>query len=97
MKVSYPFFHADRIKTPTLFMASEKDFNVPVAGAEQMYQALRSNGIETMLVIYPDQHHGVRVPSYLRDRMERRIGWYDKHLKGQATPGATPAPTGAKQ
>ncbi|HEV7620789.1 MAG TPA: S9 family peptidase, partial [Flavisolibacter sp.] len=40
--LSYPFFHADRIKTPTLFMASQNDFNVPVAGAEQMYQALKS-------------------------------------------------------
>jgi len=96
IKVSYPFFHADRIKTPTLFMASEKDFNVPVVGAEQMYQALRSNGVDTQLVIYPDQHHGVRVPSYVRDRFERRLAWFDKYLKGVAAPSATAA-TGTKQ
>jgi dipeptidyl aminopeptidase/acylaminoacyl peptidase len=96
IKVSYPFFHADRIKTPTLFMASEKDFNVPVVGAEQMYQALRSNGVDTQLVIYPDQHHGVRVPSYVRDRFERRLAWFNKYLKaGAAQP--VPAPTGTKQ
>ena len=53
MKVSYPFFKADRIKTPTLFMCAESDFNVPCAGAEQMYQALRTEGVETQLVIYP--------------------------------------------
>ena len=53
IKLSYPFFHADRIKTPTLFMAAEKDFNVPSVGAEQMYQALHSNGIPTELIIYP--------------------------------------------
>jgi dipeptidyl aminopeptidase/acylaminoacyl peptidase len=35
MKVSYPFFHADRIKTPTLFMVGEKDFNVPAAAASR--------------------------------------------------------------
>ena len=96
IKVSYPFFHADRIKTPTLFMASEKDFNVPVVGAEQMYQALRSNGVDTQLVIYPDQHHGVRVPSYVRDRFERRLAWFNKYLKGGAAPTATAA-TGTKQ
>ena len=96
IKVSYPFFHADRIKTPTLFMASEKDFNVPVVGAEQMYQALRSNGVDTQLVIYPDQHHGVRVPSYVRDRFERRLAWFDKYLKAGA-PQMAPAPTGTKQ
>ena len=39
-KMSYPFFHADRIKTPTLFMGGEKDFNVPLPASEQMYQAL---------------------------------------------------------
>lgn len=96
VKLSYPFFHADRITTPTLFMASEKDFNVPVAGAEQMYQALRSNGVDTQLVIYPDQHHGIRVPSYLRDRLERRVAWFDKYLKAGASP-SVPAPTGTKQ
>ena len=44
IKLSYPFFHADRITTPTLFMGGDKDFNVPVVGGEQMYQALQSNG-----------------------------------------------------
>ena len=53
IKLSYPFFHADRIKTPTLFMGGDKDFNVPVVGGEQMYQALRSLGVPTQLVIYP--------------------------------------------
>ena len=40
MKLSYPFFHADQIHTPTLFMGGDKDFNVPIAGGEQMYLAL---------------------------------------------------------
>jgi dipeptidyl aminopeptidase/acylaminoacyl peptidase len=81
MKLSYPFFHVDRIKTPTLFMASQNDFNVPVAGAEQMYQALRSLGIPTELVIYPGQNHGLSTPSYVKDRFERHIKWFDKYLK----------------
>ncbi|HVK96876.1 MAG TPA: S9 family peptidase [Flavisolibacter sp.] len=79
--VSYPFFKADRIKTPTLFMASQNDFNVPVAGAEQMYQALRSLGVPTQLVIYPGQFHGLSVPSYIKDRWERHIEWFNKYIK----------------
>jgi len=82
MKVSYPFFKADRIKTPTLFMCSESDFNVPCAGAEQMYQALRTEGVETQLVIYPGQNHALTVPSYRRDRLQRYLDWFDKHLTG---------------
>jgi dipeptidyl aminopeptidase/acylaminoacyl peptidase len=79
--MSYPFFKVDKIKTPTLFMASEKDFNVPVAGAEQMYQAFKAVGIPTELVIYPNQYHGISVPSYIVDRLKRHIEWYDKYLK----------------
>ena len=81
-KVSYPFLHADRIKTPTLFLGGDKDMNVPLHNGEQMYQAERSMGLDTQLVIYPGQYHGLTVPSYLKDRLKRYIDWYDKHLKG---------------
>ena len=73
--------HADRIKTPTLFLGGEKDFNVPLVGGEQMYQALRSLGIATQLVVYPGQFHGITRPSYQKDRMERYLAWYAKYLK----------------
>ncbi len=84
MKVSYPFFHADRIKTPTLFLGGEKDFNVPIAGGEQMYQALKSLGVDTQLVIYPGQFHSLTVPSYERDRLQRYVDWFHKYLQPAA-------------
>ncbi len=81
LKLGYPFFKADRIRTPTLFLCGEKDFNVPLAGSEQMYQALRSLGVPTELVIYPDSFHGITRPSFVKDRLERYVAWYDKYLK----------------
>ncbi len=84
LKVSYPFFKAARIKTPTLFLCSEADFNVPCAGAEQMYMALRTEGVPTMLVIYPGQHHGLTVPSYRRDRLQRYVEWFGTYLGGKS-------------
>ncbi|HJQ18827.1 MAG TPA: S9 family peptidase [Gemmatimonadaceae bacterium] len=83
LKVSYPFLHADRIKTPTLFMGGASDFNVPIVGGEQMYQALRTLGVPTQLVIYPNQFHGLTVPSYRVDRLTRYLAWYDKYTKGK--------------
>ncbi len=80
IKVSYPFFHADRIKTPTLYLGGQSDFNVPIIGSEQMYQALRSLGIDTQLVIYPGQNHGITTPSYVRDRLERYLAWFGRYL-----------------
>jgi dipeptidyl aminopeptidase/acylaminoacyl peptidase len=78
---SYAFFHAGRIKTPTLFMGGEKDFNVPIAGSEQMYQALRTLGVPTQLVIYPGEYHILTRPSFLVDREQRFLDWMDKYLK----------------
>jgi dipeptidyl aminopeptidase/acylaminoacyl peptidase len=81
IRISYPFFHADRIKTPTLFMGGQDDFNVPIIGGEQMYQALRTLGVPTQLVIYPSQFHGLTIPSYRVDRLQRYLAWYNKFLK----------------
>jgi dipeptidyl aminopeptidase/acylaminoacyl peptidase len=80
LKISYPFFESEKIHTPTLFMGGEKDFNVPVIGSEQMYQALKANGVDTQLVIYPGEFHGIRKPSYVQDRLERYLAWYNKYL-----------------
>lgn len=85
-KISYPFLHADRIVTPTLFLGGDRDFNVPLIGGEEMYEALRSLGRDTELVIYPNEFHGIRRPSYIRDRYERYLAWYKQHLT--AAPGA---------
>jgi len=89
LKLSYPLLEADkRMHTPTLYMGGTSDFNVPILGGEQMYQALRSLGVPTELVVYPGQFHGLTRPSYIRDRYERWLAWYDKYLK--PAPAATP-------
>jgi len=80
LKNSFPFFHNEKIVTPTLFMAGEKDFNVPLLNSEQMYQALSSRGVPTQLVIYPGEFHGLKRPSFLRDRMERWLAWFDARV-----------------
>ena len=80
VKLAYPLLHADRIKTPTMFQGGDKDFNVPIAGGEQMYQALRSLGVDTKLIIYPGETHGIARPSFQRDRLQRNIDWYNKYL-----------------
>jgi dipeptidyl aminopeptidase/acylaminoacyl peptidase len=80
LEVSYPFLHADRIVTPTLFLCGDQDWNVPLINSEQMYQALRSLGRDTQLVVYPGATHSLKKPSHRRDRMERYLAWYGKYL-----------------
>ena len=85
-RISYAFLHADQIKTPTLFLGGEKDWNVLLAGGEQMYQALASLGVPTQLVVYPNSNHGISRPSYQKDLMERYLAWYAKYLTAPAAP-----------
>ena len=60
--------------------ATSCDDNVPCIGSMQMYQALKTLGVPTRLVIYPGEYHGLTVPSYLADRMQRMLDWYGLYL-----------------
>ncbi len=88
IQLSYPFFHADRIKTPTLFMGGDKDFNVPIEGGEQMFEALKSVGTPTELIVYPGQFHGFTRPSFIRDRYQRWFAWYDQYVRAPSSGGS---------
>ena len=79
LNVSHPFLSADEIVTPTLFLVGEKDWNVPLIGSEQMYQALKHLEIPTQLIIYPNEHHGLSKPSYIKDRLDRYLDWHGKY------------------
>ena len=95
IKLGYPLYHADRIKTPTLYMGGDKDFNVPLIGGEQMYEALRSLNVPAELIVYPGQFHGFTRPSFIRDRYQRWFDWYDKWVLGK-TPAPMPPATEKK-
>jgi len=90
-RLSYPFLHADKIRTPTLFLCGEKDFNVPLLNSEAMYQSLRSLGVPSELVIYPGQFHGLTKPSYILDRYRRYLDWYAKWISPKAAKGSSEA------
>lgn len=75
-----PFNYLTRVKTPTLIMGGEHDWNVPILNSEQMYQALKRLGVQTQLVVYPNEHHGIRRPSFIKDRYQRYLDWYAKYL-----------------
>ena len=81
-----PFNKVHEVTTPTLIMGGEDDWNVPILNSEQLYQALRRRGVPTQLVVYPGQSHGIRVPSYQKDRYERYLAWYDRWVMNADRP-----------
>lgn len=78
-----PFNDVANVTTPTLWMGGSNDWNVPILGSEQMYQAMKRLGLETQLVVYPGEHHGIRRFSFQKDRFERYLNWYAKYVLGE--------------
>jgi dipeptidyl aminopeptidase/acylaminoacyl peptidase len=78
-----PFFNLEKVSTPTLIVGGEEDWNVPIHNSEQIYIALKRQGVPTELVVYPDQGHNFDVPSYDKDLYERYIRWFNKWLGEQ--------------
>jgi len=81
-----PIMEAHKAKTPTLFIHGEKDYDTPIVEAEQMFAALKTYGVEAVLVRYVEEGHGVRrKPSNAADVSRRMLAWFDKYLKGRMT------------
>ena len=75
-----PFNDVAKITTPTLWMGGSDDWNVPILNSEQMYMGMKRLGRETQLIVYPNEHHGIRRPSFQKDRLERYIAWLAKYV-----------------
>lgn len=76
-----PFNNVGDVTTPTLVIGGHVDWNVPIQNSEQLYQALKRIGTPTQLVVYPNEHHGIKRPSFVRDRYNRYLDWYEEHLE----------------
>ncbi|MEX1158036.1 MAG: S9 family peptidase [Thermomicrobiales bacterium] len=66
--------------TPTLILYGESDDRVPPSQGFEMYEGLKSRGVETQLVLYPREPHGLQERKHMLDLLERVTGWYDRHL-----------------
>jgi dipeptidyl aminopeptidase/acylaminoacyl peptidase len=78
-----PFNKVENVKTPTLILSGEKDWNVPVINSEQLYLALKKLGVPTELVVYPGEGHGGFAPTHQKDVWERYLAWFGKYLQGE--------------
>ncbi len=69
------------VTTPLLIQVGEKDERVPAEQSIQFYEALRAIGkTETELVIYPDEPHGIKVPTLVRDLLVRNVEWFSQRI-----------------
>jgi dipeptidyl aminopeptidase/acylaminoacyl peptidase len=76
-----PLRYARAAQTPTMFIHGESDNDVHITQAEEMYMALKRRGVETVLVRYPREGHGLREPRHRVDALEKTLSWFDRFLK----------------
>jgi len=79
-----PIAHAGKARTPTLLIAGVRDRCTPPGQAEEFFNALRENGVETELVIYPEEGHGVRTFPARIDVSTRILTWFETHMPAAA-------------
>jgi len=75
-----PVMHASRARTPTLLTAGVKDRCTPASQAMEFYQALISHGVDSELVIYPGEGHGVRRFPAVTDYLTRLVTWFERYM-----------------
>ena len=90
---SSPIEHIRNVKTPTLVLHGDRDSEVPTPQGYEFWHALKTLGVETELVIYPNEGHSIRRRAHQRDRDLRILDWFDRHLSGKA---ARPASAGTR-
>jgi dipeptidyl aminopeptidase/acylaminoacyl peptidase len=77
-----PLTYAGRVKTPTLFINGEIDQRVPYSEAEQMYVALKKNGVPAKMIQYANMPHSISGSWNQVHRMINELRWLDRYLKG---------------
>src|ERR1700675_1949836 len=78
---SSPFLYIKNAKTPTLILQGEADPIDPIGQSQELYHGLKRYGVETDLVLYPREPHGLQEAKHRVDMQTRILAWFDKYLK----------------
>ncbi len=81
-----PMKYIGNVKTPTLVIHSEQDMRCPIEQGEQIFVALKRLGVDTEMVVFPDETHLLSFSGRTDRRIERLehiLRWFDRYLKGE--------------
>ena len=76
-----PVHHVAKWKTPMLVIQGDLDFRIPTSQALGAFTALQRQGIESKLLVFPDENHWVLKPANSILWHHTVLGWLDDHLK----------------
>lgn len=84
-----PLTFVKKCRTPTLIMHGKNDRRAPTDQGRMFYRALKISGVETQMVIYQNEGHGLRKRENQLDSMRRVKNWFDTHLNRKPAPKQT--------
>ncbi|MCZ2343474.1 MAG: prolyl oligopeptidase family serine peptidase [Bacteroidales bacterium] len=83
MRKHSPLTYAHKVKTPTLILHATNDRRCPVPMGKMFYRALKEAGVETQMVLYPDEGHPIRQLPHREDVLLRVLDWFHQHDPGR--------------
>lgn len=85
MRDHSPLTYASRVRTPTLILHAANDRRCPLPMGRMYYRALKSAGVETEMVIYPDEGHPIKQLPHQEDVLRRVLDWFERHAPDHVT------------
>ena len=75
-----------------MLITGEEDYRTPISESEQYYQALRLEGVDTLLVRVPEAPHGIaRRPSNLMAKVANILAWFERYDVAPSPPASASA------
>lgn len=64
-----------------MLLTGEEDWRTPIAQTEEFYVALKTRGVDTAMVRFPQEPHGIRdaYPSHWVSKVEYILAWFEQH------------------
>jgi dipeptidyl aminopeptidase/acylaminoacyl peptidase len=78
---SSPITYIKNVRTPTLILVGDSDEECPAPQSYEFWHALKTEGVKTQFVVYPNEGHAVRQPEHQRDLLDRTVRWFNENLK----------------
>ena len=81
---SSPINFIRNVSTPTLIAVGDSDAECPAPQSYEYWHALKTLGVKTQLVVYPNEGHAIRKPEHIQDLLDRTINWFNANLADTA-------------
>lgn len=76
-----PIAHIDKVRTPTLFLIGAQDLRVPPSNGLQFARALKERGVETKIIMFPEDVHAIDKPVSDFESFLNIGVWFKKYCK----------------